>query len=219
MRIPRKRARLSSPIIIIAIPITIIIVILSLYTAYSLYYRKLVYSLDTVPSMSVAIVFGAGIWPDGSLSDILADRVDTAIELYRQGKVRKLLFTGDNRYLNYNEPQRMADYAIERGVPESDIVLDYAGRRTYDSCYRARYIFEVDNAILVTQAYHLPRALFSADRMGIHVVGVAADRHQYINITNYSLRELLATPVAWWEVLISHPLPVLGPTLPIFPPQ
>ncbi|MHB1356517.1 MAG: SanA/YdcF family protein [Anaerolineae bacterium] len=169
--------------------------------------------------MQVAIVFGAGIWPDGRLSDILADRVDTAIDLYNQRKVRKLLFTGDNRNLNYNEPRRMAEYAIAQGVPEADIVLDYAGLRTYDSCYRARYIFEVESAILVTQAYHLPRALFTADRLGIRVVGVAADRHQYRYITNYRLRELLATPVAWWEVLISQPLPVLGPTLPIFPPD
>lgn len=215
----RKGVKVSLFALIITILIALLILTLGLYTFYSLYYHRLVYSAKQVPSMPVAIVFGAGIWPDGSLSDILADRVDTAIDLYYQGKVRKLLFTGDNRYLNYNEPQRMAEYAMTQGIPEADIVLDYAGRRTYDSCYRARYIFEVESAILVTQAYHLPRALFTADRLGISVVGVAADRHQYMNMTNYRLRELLATPVAWWEVLISHPLPVLGPTLPIFPPD
>lgn len=215
----RKGVKVSLFALIITILIALLILALGLYTFYSLYYHRLVYSAKQVPSMPVAIVFGAGIWPDGSLSDILADRVDTAIDLYYQGKVRKLLFTGDNRYLNYNEPQRMAEYAMTQGIPEADIVLDYAGRRTYDSCYRARYIFEVESAILVTQAYHLPRALFTADRLGISVVGVAADRHQYMNMTNYRLRELLATPVAWWEVLISHPLPVLGPTLPIFPPD
>lgn len=210
---------INLPTLIISVVIVFVGLSLGLYAIYSLHYNRLVYSLDQVPSMPVAIVFGAGIWPDGSLSDILADRVDTAIKLYNQGKVHKLLFTGDNRYLNYNEPQRMAEYAIALGVPEADIVLDYAGRRTYDSCYRALNIFKVDNAILVTQAYHLPRALFTADRLGIRVVGVAADRHQYVNINNYRLRELLATPVAWWDVLVSHPIPVLGPKLPIFPPE
>jgi SanA protein len=215
----RRKVTFRVPLLLLLLPSALIILTLGLYAVYSLHYRKYVYSTTQVPSMPVAIVFGAGIWPDGSLSDILADRVDTAIDLYRQGKVCKLLFTGDNRYLNYNEPQRMAEYAMERGVPEADIVLDYAGRRTYDSCYRARYIFEVESAILVTQAYHLPRALFTADRLGIRVVGVAADRHSYMYIRSYCLRELLATPVAWWQVLVSHPLPVLGPTLPIFPPK
>jgi SanA protein len=205
-----QRVRCKLPVFLTVTICFVMALILTLYGAYSLHYRKYVYSIDQVPSIPVAIVFGAGIWPDGTLSDILADRVD-------QGKVRKLLFTGDNRYLNYNEPQRMAEYAIAQGVPEADIVLDYAGRRTYDSCYRARYIFEVDSAILVTQAYHLSRALFTADRLGIRVVGVAADRRQYIHIRDYCLRELVATPVAWWEVLISHPIPVMGDKLPIFP--
>ena len=219
MRDARHKVRINLPALIISIVIVFVVLTLGLYTIYSLHYSRLVYSPDQVPSMPVAIVFGAGIWPDGRLSDILADRVDTAIELYNRGKVHKLLFTGDNRYLNYSEPQRMAEYAIARGVPEADIVLDYAGRRTYDSCYRARYIFKVDSAILVTQAYHLPRTLFTADRLGIRVVGVAADQHQYVYINNYRLRELLATPVAWWEVLVSHPIPVLGPKLPIFPSE
>jgi SanA protein len=219
MRTERQKVSINFPVLIISILIVFVVLTLGLYTVYSLHYHRLVYSLDQVPSKPVAIVFGAGIWPDGSLSDILADRVDTAIDLYKQGKVQKLLFTGDNRYLNYNEPQRMTEYAIARGVPETDIVQDYAGRRTYDSCYRALHIFKVDSAILVTQAYHLPRALFTADHLGIRVVGVAADRHHYVYIINYRLRELLATPVAWWEVLISHPLPVLGPELPIFPPE
>lgn len=219
MRTERQKVSINFPVLIISILIVFVVLTLGLYTVYSLHYHRLVYSLDQVPSKPVAIVFGAGIWPDGSLSDILADRVDTAIDLYKQGKVQKLLFTGDNRYLNYNEPQRMTEYAIARGVPETDIVQDYAGRRTYDSCYRALNIFKVDSAILVTQAYHLPRALFTADHLGIRVVGVAADRHHYVYIINYRLRELLATPVAWWEVLISHPLPVLGPELPIFPPE
>jgi SanA protein len=136
--------------------------------------------------------------------------------LYRAGKVRKLLMTGDNRQVEYNEPGHMREYALELGVPDADIVLDYAGRRTYDSCYRARHIFGVDAAILVTQAYHLDRALFTANGLGIDAVGVAADRRDYAFITQYWWREMLATGLAAVEVYITHPEPVLGDPLPIF---
>jgi SanA protein len=131
------------------------------------HYKTRIYTLDKVPTRGVAIVFGAGVWPDGRLSDILVDRVETAVELYRRGKVQKLLMTGDNRFINYNEPGRMRAYALARGVPDHDIVLDYAGRRTYDSCYRANYIFGVRDAILVTQAYHLDRALLPPTTWGL----------------------------------------------------
>jgi len=177
----------------------------------------LIYALESVPERPVAIVFGAGVWPDGTPSAILADRLETAIALYENGKVRKMLMTGDNSRVDYNEPERMRQYALARGVPDEDVVLDYAGRRTYDSCYRAKVIFGVDEAILVTQAYHLDRALFTADALGLDVVGVAADRRPYRFIARYWWRELLATPVAWWQVNVTQPEPILGEPLPIFP--
>jgi len=182
------------------------------------HYQGRIYTVETVPPRPVAIVFGAGVWPDGRLSDILRDRVEVAAELYRHGKVRKLLMTGDNRFIYYNEPGHMRAYALSLGVPAEDIVLDYAGRRTYDSCYRAREIFGVQEAILVSQAYHLDRALFTADHLGLDVVGVAADRRDYLHIRRYWWREVPATALAWWEVFISRPVPVLGEKLPIFPP-
>ena len=89
----------------------------------------------SVAEAPVAIVFGAGVRADGRLTPMLQDRVDTAIALYRAGKVRKLLMSGDNRTLEYNEPGRMYDYAVAQGVPPEDVVRDYAGRRTYDTCY------------------------------------------------------------------------------------
>lgn len=167
------------------------------------------------PSQPAAIVFGAGYWPSGRLSDALADRMDTAIELYQAGKVNKLLLTGDNRFANYNEPARMAEYAQARGVSTEDLVLDYAGRRTYDSCYRARAIFGVERAVLVTQAFHLPRALFTCDRLGLDVMGVVADRHQYVYGDWYRFRELLALARAWLDVALLRPLPVLGDPIPV----
>jgi SanA protein len=161
-------------------------------------------------SRPVAIVFGAGYWPSGRLSDALADRMETAIELYRHGKVNKLLLTGDNRFEDYNEPAAMARYAQARGVPREDLVLDYAGRRTYDSCYRARVIFGVEQAVLVTQRFHLPRALFTCERLGLDAVGLAADRHPYRRILWYQLRELFALGRAWLDVSLLKPEPVLG---------
>ncbi len=179
-------------------------------------YSDHVYTVDDVPARDVAIVFGAGVWPDGTLSPVLADRVQTAVDLYGADKVHKLLMTGDNRRADYNEPARMRDYALSLGVPADDIVPDYAGRRTYDSCYRARRIFGVTEAILVTQSYHLDRALFTARNLGIDAVGVAADRRDYVYIEAYWWRDLLATTLAWWEVKVTRPAPMLGEKEPIF---
>jgi len=180
-------------------------------------YGRLIHTVETAPRRRVAVVFGAGIWPDGSPTPILADRVATAVDLYQRGAVEKLLMTGDNRRADYNEPAAMRDYALALGVPDVDIVLDYAGRRTYDSCYRARHIFGATDAILVTQAYHLDRALFTGHHLGIDVVGVAADRREYARIRYYWWRELAATTVAYWQVLVTRPEPVMGEPMPIFP--
>src|SRR3990172_12100148 len=92
--------------------------------------------VEDVPAKPVAIVFGAGLWRDGSPTPVLRDRVTTAVELYFQGKVNKLLMSGDNRVDNYNEPAAMEEFAIGLGVPAEDIILDYAGQRTYDTCFQ-----------------------------------------------------------------------------------
>jgi SanA protein len=150
---------------------------------------------------------------------VLRDRVATAARLYFAGKVEKLLMSGDNRFLDYNEPGAMEGYALDLGVPQEDIVLDYAGRRTYDTCYRARDIFGLDSAILVTQSFHLPRALYVCNQLGLPAVGVPADQREYreSSILYWNLRETVATLVALWEVHISRPIPVLGDPEPIFP--
>ncbi len=211
----RRFARLLRIALLLAIVSAAFLVGLRAWTDWHAQPRT--FTLEDVPARPVALVFGAGVWPDGRLSAVLEDRVYTAVELYRQGKVSKLLFSGDNRYVEYNEPGYMREYALELGVPDEDIVLDYAGRRTYDSCYRALHIFGVDRAILISQAYHLDRALFTANALGIDAVGVPADRRDYLYIRNYWWRELAATALAWWEVTVSHPEPVLGEPLPIFP--
>jgi SanA protein len=180
--------------------------------------RAHIFSPAEAPTARVAIVFGAGLSSDGSPSPILQDRVATATELYFSGKIQKILMSGDNRFLDYNEPGAMLNYALALGVPRQDIVLDYAGRRTYDTCYRAKSIFGIDEALLVTQRYHLPRAVFTCNSLGIKGTGVIADRRLYNShsVNYWNLREVGATVAALWDVWVSHPLPVLGKPEPIF---
>ncbi len=185
-----------------------------------LYYgRARLYSPVSVPAKPVAIVFGAGLRRDGTPTPILRDRVATAAELYFQGKVKMLLLSGDNRFVNYNEPEAMRQYARSLGVPEKALALDYAGRRTYDTCYRAKAIFGVTEAILVTQGFHLPRALYLCNHLGIEGVGVPADRPYYRKLSRlfWNLRELPATLSALIEVHLTHPRPILGRPQPLFP--
>jgi SanA protein len=175
-------------------------------------YDRLIWTdVGDVPSRPVAIVFGAGIRPDGGLSPMLRDRMETALDLYRAGLVRKLLVSGDNRFVDYDEPGRMYDYAVAGGVPPDDVVRDYAGRRTYDTCYRAAAIFGVRRAILVTQRFHLPRAIFTCRNLGVDAIGFSADRRAYFSDPYYRLRDAFATLRAWWDVIIARPVPVLGP--------
>ena len=175
-------------------------------------YDRLVWTdVNAVTSRPVAIVFGAGIHPDGRLSPMLRDRMDTAIDLYRAGLVRKVLVSGDNRFVDHDEPGRMYDYAVAQGLPPEDVVRDYAGRRTYDTCYRASAIFGVTQAILVTQRFHLPRALFTCRNLGVDAIGFSADRRVYFSNPYYRLRDAFATLRAWWDVAVARPTPVLGP--------
>lgn len=179
---------------------------------------KKTYTEADVPSRRVAIVFGAGLWRDGSPTPILQDRVETGARLFFAGKVEKILMTGDNSLVEYNEPEAMRQYAIQLGVPDTAIVLDYAGRRTYDSCYRAKEIFRVKEAILITQKFHLARALFLCNALGLDGVGVEANNRNYMksSLFFWNFRELPATLTAFADVL-SRPLPILGDPEPIFP--
>jgi SanA protein len=182
-----------------------------------LYAAPRTFTVDDVPAARVAIVFGAGLLRDGSAGPVLRDRVETAAQLYQQGKVDKLLMSGDNRFVEYNEPEAMRQYAIDLGIPNEDIVLDYAGRRTYDTCYRANAIFQVDSAVLVTQSFHLPRALFLCNSFGVESTGVEANNTYFRKISrlSWNTRELFATAQSVWQAFVTKPLPVLGNPEPI----
>lgn len=167
------------------------------------------YTTETTQSYPVAIVFGAGLWWNGEPTPVLRDRVATAAALYHSGKVSQLLMSGSQSG-TYNEPQSMHDYATGLGVPEEAILMDGSGNRTYDTCYRARYVYQIERAILVTQNFHLPRAIYTCNHLGIEAVGVTADLRDYrrFSLAYWHLRELPATLTALLEVHFLHPLPM-----------
>lgn len=198
------------PILILAIPRSIT----------GLYAAPRIYNVSNMPVRRVAVVFGAGLLRDGSPTAVLRDRVQQAANLYFAKKVEKLLMSGDNRFVDYNEPESMRQYALSLGIPEKDIVLDYAGRSTYDTCYRAKAIFGLKSVILVTQQFHLARAVFLCNTLGLDAIGIEADLREYTRSSLFwwNARELLATIQAFSD-LIWRPLPVLGDPEPIFPEQ
>ncbi len=167
--------------------------------------------IQDTPSRPVAIVYGAAVFRGNRLSTVLRDRMDTAIDLFRAGKVSHLLVSGYRHSDGYDEPRAMEAYAIQNGVPGERIMADDWGLRTYDTCYRALSEFDISSAILVTQAFHLPRALFTCNQIGVDSIGVAADRRLYRAASWYSIREVAATLVALFDVIKQDP-PVLGTT-------
>ncbi len=216
-RMRRLASRLIKPVkkfMIIAV-LVLALVMLAPRLAVMWYAEPLTFTPEAVPAERVAIVFGAGLQRNGAVTPELSERVQMAAKLYLTHKVEKLLFSGDNRFLNYNEPGAMRQYAMQLGVPKEAIVQDYAGRRTYDTCYRARAIFRVEAAILVTQEYHLPRALYICNTLGLDTVGVPADKPDTPYVYG-NLREFPAVADAWWDLYVAHPVPILGQSEPIF---
>ncbi|TNY38207.1 SanA/YdcF family protein [Thermomonospora catenispora] len=163
----------------------------------------------------VAIVLGAGIWGDRP-SPFLAGRLDVALRLYREGKVKVILVSGDNSRREYDEPTVMWRYLVERGVPGEKVVRDYAGFDTWDSCVRAKRIFGVDRAIVVSQVFHLPRAVALCRAAGVRAVGVGHDsmRTQAATTGYGYLREGLASFKALVDVARKPRPRFLGPQEP-----
>lgn len=138
------------------------------------------------------MVLGAAVNRDGSPSKMLKNRLDLSIELYKKGVAPKLLFSGDNGQVVYNEVNAMKNYAVEAGVPKEDIFLDHAGFSTYESVYRANEIFRVESMVVVTQSYHLHRALYGCKRLNIRALGAASDQKIYKGQNMRELREVMA---------------------------
>jgi len=155
------------------------------------------------------LVLGCSVWADGSPSPMLSDRVETAVALYKQTGA-KLLMSGDHGSDDYNEVGAMKAKAMELGADEDDIYLDHAGFSTYDSIVRAKKIFGAEKIAIVTQFYHLPRALYIAKQIGITATGIPADRQQYASAIHRILRELLAQNKDFIMCLIDASPAVLG---------
>ena len=161
-------------------------------------YTEKIYSPTGAPSRSIAIVFGAGLRRDGTPTLVLADRVAIAAKLYHQGSVQSLLLSGSSRGPSYDEAEAMRNLAIDLGVDPADILLDKQGTRTLETCARARQSFGIRSALLVTQRFHLPRALVLCEALGIEAEGVQADLSRYSTRSRWfwELRELPASLVA-----------------------
>ncbi|MEU3986420.1 ElyC/SanA/YdcF family protein [Streptomyces sp. NPDC026672] len=171
------------------------------------------YGTADVPRAQVAVVFGAGLW-DGEPSPYLAHRLDAAAQLYREGRIEVVLVTGDNSREDYDEPDAMRAYLVRHGVPDTRVVGDYAGFDTWDSCVRAKRIFGVDRAVLISQGFHIRRAVALCEAAGVTSYGVgAADRH---DVTWYygGTREVFAAGKAALDAVFKPDPHFLGPEEP-----
>ena len=154
---------------------------------------------DLQGTSSAELVLGAGVDND-QVSQIFADRLDTAVELYRAGKAKKIIVSGDNGNVNYDETDAGKEYLLSKKIPAVDIFLDYAGFDTFDSLYRAKNIYGADKILVVTQDFHLPRSLYIAHRLGLNALGCRADKRFYINSQYLRRREYLASIKAWLDI-------------------
>lgn len=172
--------------------------------------ERIVPSDDAADSKADAIVvLGALVYPDGTPSPILQDRLDNAIGLYKAGAAPKLIMSGDHGTTDYDEVRGMKQYAIDKGVPADDVFCDHAGFSTYETMYRAKHVFGADRIIVSTQTYHLYRALYDALGMGLDATGVASDFRTFAQQPAWDAREALARTKDLFAVLVQAP-PTFG---------
>lgn len=160
------------------------------------------------------LVLGAGIWGDKP-SPMLEDRLLQGIALYNNQTSSKIIMSGDHGKEEYDEVNVMKDFAIEKGVKSEDIFMDHAGFSTYDSVYRAKEIFKAQKIIIVTQKYHLHRALYVAEKLGIEAYGVASNPREYRGQVVRELREVLARDKDFFKCIIKPEPTYLGDTIPV----
>jgi SanA protein len=169
------------------------------------------YSLDA----DCILVLGAGVWDGGRPSHMLEDRLLQGIELYKNRSFDRLLMSGDHGKKEYDEVNVMKQFAMDRGIPSAHIFMDHAGFSTYESLYRARDIFEAERIIIVTQRYHIYRALYIAEKLGLKAYGVASDPRRYAGQEIRNLREVLARVKDFFIVMIKPKPTYLGDTIPV----
>ncbi len=177
--------------------------------------KKYIYdNVKEVKAEQTAVILGAAVYKGGKLSPFFQSRVDRAIELYNAKKVSKILASGDNSTVAHNEVDPVRNYLLAKGIPDSDIFLDHAGFDTYSTMYRARDIFRVSSVVIVTQAFHLPRAVFIARQLGLEAYGLSTDEEGIIAKKNY-IREVFANEKAAFDLFFHIKPKYLGDTIPI----
>ena len=178
--------------------------------------KQTIRTMETVEPAEAILILGAYVHPSGEVSRMLKDRLDFGLALYQAGKAPKMIVSGDHGSKSYDEVRAMCDYLEAAGVPPEDIFMDHAGFNTYDSMYRMKAIFEVTDAIVVSQKYHVVRAAYIAEKLGIKVQSVASDTYVYEKMAIYRVREIGARIKAVWMAGILKPNPTyLGETIPI----
>lgn len=156
------------------------------------------------------VVLGASVYADGTPSGILQDRLDDGIALYFAGAAPKIIMSGDNSTVAYNEVKAMKDYAVAQGVPSEDVFCDHAGFSTYESMYRAKHVFGAERIVVATQTYHLYRALYAASGLGLEAVGVPSDYREYAHQLQYDVREIPARTKDFFKTLLRVPSTFVG---------
>ncbi len=181
------------------------------------YGQKYFSTVQEIGPADAILVLGAKVYPNSTVSLMLNDRLLTGYELYLEGKAPKILVSGDHGTKGYDEVNTMKDFLKQQGVSAGDIFMDHAGFNTYDSMYRARDVFQVKRIIIVTQRFHLARALYIARELGLEAHGVAADKHVYHNfILRSEIREIAARNKDFFLIKVFKPLPrFLGEVIPI----
>lgn len=157
-----------------------------------------------VDHFDCALVLGAGVREDGTPSDVLRDRLDVALALHRNGLAPRIIVSGDHRERSYDEPNAMRRYLEAHGVPPSAIFMDHAGLDTYSSVWRAKHVFGVERVIVVTQDFHLPRALYVARSLGMTAEGASADLRAYRGIAWQNVRETMSRTKAFFDVAVGR---------------
>ncbi len=174
--------------------------------------KKIYQSGEDIKPQSVGIVFGAGLTPQNTPSDVLMDRLRVGAQLYHQGKISSVLVSGDNRFEQYNEPEVMKQTLVQTFlIPEKDIYTDFGGRRTFDTCKRAHDLWGIEHAVLISQEFHLPRAIWTCETLGIESIGVSATLQPYIKETLFKLRETAAIYNAFLDLYLVTPSYLDGP--------
>lgn len=180
------------------------------------YYSSNIYNkCAEIPPAYTCIVMGAKVYNNGQPSKILADRLQSGIELYNAGKVTRFLLSGDHGTKGYDEVNNMRLFLMKNGIKGEDIFMDHAGFNTYSSMIRAKKVFDVKDAIIVTQRYHLYRSIFLARSVGIKAYGYSSNLRTYPAMKYYKMREYLALFKAVYEAVIKPNPKFLGPQIPI----